>query len=224
MKNTENYSQEKSKILNIFNISRSECEKNLLLGYHSLIILNNIKEVKLSDIFKELLNFGYNTNDIENTFKILYKSHFYYYICEVKKIIQINELKVRGYISIFSEPAYIDNVAIETPIPQGYLSKIKITNGYEESNFQKRVESTLEFLSYLRQREEVFSQRHTFNSSYNAKYAWILLGNQYLDRLKYLKRNHKVSISNEWWNEIMSRGLIKAIENDFPTKNFYPIK
>lgn len=191
----------------------------------SILFGRSKKEYSLTDIENQLIEFGYEKNDIKSVFNMFYKLHLYYFISQIKNTIRINDLKIQAYIRLIREPAYIDNVTLETPLPEEYLPKIKVTNGHDDSHFIKRVESTLSFLSFLRQREEVFSDGNKFSQLYKAEYAWLLLGHSYLNRLKGIKSNPKVKInvSKEWWNKTLSSSFIKSIENEYENR-FYPIK
>ena len=63
---------------------------------------------------------------------------------------------IAEYLELLSEPAYLDDVAIVTPVERSFRESMYRTRGDRPDDFPARVESSISFLRFLRDSEDRF--------------------------------------------------------------------
>ncbi len=199
----------KTRILNIFNLSEENNNKSLLIGYLILLKLSIYnKKVGAVSLASMGLLLDHETNIISDALELLNSEHFFRYTNKNKDFIITNRLKINGYIDLITTPAYIDNMALVTPLPFDIASTMKLTNGYNPDCFQSRVESSFKFIKYIRSQEEYFSSEI---NNYDIPMLWHTIAYNYIQRLVIIRKTTEKVASGEWWNKIMRDQLYSEV-------------
>ena len=119
------------RIANLFAMGAGRVRpRDLLIGHHALQLLGQDRHSQL-DLHQALRSLGYaetNINVVEKsllTFNFLHEEP-----AGGKKIeYEIHEDVVQEYLALRFEPAYVDNVAMVTPVEPKYLPRMSRTRG-----------------------------------------------------------------------------------------------
>ncbi len=113
---------------------------------------------------------------------------------------EIHHEVVTEYSRLQFEPAYVDNIALVTPVHPKYHSRMTQTRGDRADDFARRVETTLAFLAFLRECEDQFRSAQRLKRTTPEIFAhalddfkvpclWRKMALRYLDRLIGLRRS-----------------------------------
>ena len=69
---------------------------------------------------------------------------------------ELHDPVIAEYLQLLSEPAYLDDVAIVTPVERSFRESMYRTRGDRPDDFPARVESSVSFLRFLRDSEDRF--------------------------------------------------------------------
>ena len=69
---------------------------------------------------------------------------------------ELHDPVIAEYLQLLSEPAYLDDVAIVTPVERSFRESMYRTRGDRPEDFPARVESSISFLRFLRDSEDRF--------------------------------------------------------------------
>jgi len=210
-----NYHHNENIIINFFNIlgnSETQFHSSILLGG---IILNILKEsggeVNKSDFLSTLLSYGYTTVDINSSLSKIKMKKIIHYEDKEENTIIVHVDSINEYLNFIKRAAYIDNMALVTPIPLVYKSDMHETKGYMKTDFKRRVETSIQFIKYLHKAELKLQQ--DYPQSDRSQYSiWEELRDNYCSRLvtlRYDKRYLKTVArkKDSWWDKILSDDL-----------------
>ena len=131
--------------------------RDLLIGHHALQLLGQDRHSQV-DLHQALRSLGYAETNIGVVEKSLLTFNFLHEEPAGGKKIEyeIHEDVVQEYLALRFEPAYVDNVAMVTPVDPKYLHRMSRTRGDRAEDFTRRVATTLAFLEFLRDCEDAF--------------------------------------------------------------------
>ena len=131
--------------------------RDLLIGHHALQLLAQDRHTQVN-LHQALRNLGYSETNIGVVEKSLLTFNFFHEEPAGGKKIdyEIHEDVVQEYLSLRFEPAYVDNVAMITPVDPKYLNRMFKTRGDRPDDFVRRVGTTLAFLEFVRECEDQF--------------------------------------------------------------------
>ena len=131
--------------------------RDLLIGHHALQLLGQDRHTQV-DLHQALRSLGYAETNISVVEKSLLTFNFFHEEPAGGKKIEyeIHEDVVQEYLALRFEPAYVDNVAMVTPVDPKYLRGCRRTRGDRAEDFTARVATTLAFLEFVRECEDQF--------------------------------------------------------------------
>lgn len=156
-------------LLNVFDVSgANDCEHSTLLGPHVLQILSR-GTIKKSFLFESLVNLGYLKQEIEHCLELFYRKAYFKpsainWLNDDCEIVPENTT-ILGLLDLIVEPAYIDNVALLTPIDHHIFKDIEST---ALGTFTSQVQVTLCFLRQLKKDEDKFEKWQKISSRYQS--------------------------------------------------------
>lgn len=211
-----------SGIMNIFDISRVEDSnhKNMIIGYHFLYLLSEKPRYK-SIIQEKLHNFGYDASLIMDVFSEFYKFNFYHalptqILYDKDEYIDLHGSVITTYEKFILMPAYIDNMAMVTPVKKELIDSKSMasTSPIKTNQFIRRTETSLLFIEQIKNDEIKSYNESTFIREYKIPFLYKKIVKEYYNRLIYLKGNFNFpGESNEWWNSIFSNTLFDDIRS-----------
>ena len=142
-------------IANIFYAAESEEAINILLGMRLLWLLDSLEGswISRSTIVDYLRLLGHKDSDIDGALH-------YFELKEITRPPQTpkpdhyfgkSRICVNIYLSLSGHLAYLDNMAMVTPVRSSRLERMSITRS--NTQFMKRKQTTLEFLDEIREVE-----------------------------------------------------------------------
>ena len=178
-----------------------------------------------NDVFEKLRPLGFS--DIQVSTAIDYfrtKSICDIYEVDDEKLLDINEQILTAHIDLLSSPAYIDNMAMVTPVECHRLPQISITNGFEDDGFVERVRSTLAFLGQLRADEDEFVKTGRALSRFSDALAEIQVpcffrqcALVYRERLLALRNRHYLPrIKEAEWEQLLNDRIFTLAGTSLP--------
>ena len=119
----------------------------LLIGHHALQLLSQDRHTQV-DLHQSLRSLGYSETNIGVVEKSLLTFNFFHEEPAGGKKIEyeIHDDVVQEYLALRFEPAYIDNVAMVTPVARKSLPLMSKTRGDRAEDFPRRVATTLAFI------------------------------------------------------------------------------
>jgi hypothetical protein len=144
--------------------------------------------------------------------------------------IDIHNSVVETYWGLFIEPAYLDEIAMVTPVDDEQRKQMRQTVCHDRDQFVARVRTTLAFIRQVRSDEEAFCciselpSRTTTAAQFEERLEslqipclWKIMANSYRMRLTGLKDLRFLTtargISEGWWEEILSDSLFTEAES-----------
>jgi hypothetical protein len=146
------------RIANLFAMGAGRVRpRDLLIGNHAVQLLGQHRRSQI-DLHAALRSLGYADTNINVVEKSLLTFNFFHEEPAGGKKIEyeIHEDVVQEYLALRFEPAYVDNVAMITPVDRNYLSRMSRTRGDRAEDFTRRVVTTTAFLEFLRECEDTF--------------------------------------------------------------------
>jgi hypothetical protein len=146
------------RIANLFAMGAGRVRpRDLLIGHHALQLLAQDRHSQ-GDLHQALKSLGYADTNINVVEKSLLTFNFLHEEPSGGKKVEyeIHEDVVQEYLTLRFEPAYVDNVAMVTPVDPRYLPRMSKTRGDRAEDFPRRVATTIAFLEFLRECEDAF--------------------------------------------------------------------
>jgi hypothetical protein len=146
------------RIANLFAMGAGRVRpRDLLIGHHALQLLGQNRRSQI-DLHQALRSLGYAETNISVVEKSLLTFNFLHEEPAGGKKIEyeIHDDVVQEYLALRFEPAYVDNVAMVTPVSAKYLPLMSKTRGDRAEDFPRRVATTLAFLEFVRDCEDAF--------------------------------------------------------------------
>jgi hypothetical protein len=130
---------------------------------------------------------------------------------------ELHDPVIAEYADLIWEPAYIDNVAMVTPVDPSLRSHMHKTRGDRTEDFTRRVETTLVFLGFLRTCEESFRDSSQLRpgvdpdefrmslTKLKIRSIWRGMSVAYRARLTSLKRGgYLKNVDAGWWSKTLN--------------------
>jgi hypothetical protein len=214
------------RIANIFALSSgTKTCRDLLIGHHALTLLSHNVATRRA-FAGDLLRLGYDLEAVDAVERHLQMFNILHEIptstgTGLGVEFEIHSEVVNAYLSLCMEPAYVDNVAMVTPVDQNALHRMKKTRGDKAEDFEARAESTLAFIEFLRNNECQFCDRQFLPSqvepdlfAYTLRVSqlpalWKRIALRYRDRLQGLRESSYLRhVPSAWWKEILQRRIL----------------
>ncbi len=194
--------------------------RDLLIGQHALQLLAQDRHTQ-ADLHQALRSLGYSETNIGVVERSLLTFNFFHEEPAGGKKIdyEIHEDVVQEYLTLRFEPAYVDNVAMVTPVDPKYLNRMFKTRGDRPDDFQRRVGTTLAFLEFVRDCEEQFRDPKLVMNTPSDDFIlaletlklvclWKHMALRYQDRLIGLRESGYLrTIDPAWWDSMIGDSL-----------------
>jgi hypothetical protein len=194
--------------------------RDLLIGHHALQLLAQDRHTQ-GDLHQALRSLGYSETNIGVVEKSLLTFNFFHEEPAGAKRIEyeIHEDVVHEYLALRFEPAYVDNVAMVTPVEPKFLSRMARTRGDRAEDFPRRVGTTLAFLDFVRECEDQFRDPRLVMNTAPEAFAtalellkvvclWKPMALRYQERLVGLRESGYLrTIDPAWWNSTIGSPL-----------------
>jgi hypothetical protein len=215
------------RIANLFAMGAGRVRpRDLLIGHHALELLGQDRHTQV-DLHQALRSLGYSETNIGVVEKSLLTFNFFHEEPAGGKKIdyEIHEDVVGEYLAMRLEPAYVDNVAMVSPVDSKFLSRMARTRGDRAEDFPRRVGTTLAFLEFVRECEDQFRDparlTHATPESFvkaleSLKLAclWKQMALRYHDRLLGLKGSGYLrTIDPHWWDSTIASPLFESAKD-----------
>src|SRR5262249_15666132 len=134
---------------------------------------------------------------------------------------EIHDDVVQEYLALRFEPAYVDNVAMVTPVAAKYLPSMSKTRGDRAEDFPRRVATTLAFLEFVRGCEDAFRAPKLVRNTGGEVFIraletlrlvclWKPMALRYHDRLAGLRGSGYLrAIEPGWWDATLGNPLFE---------------
>jgi hypothetical protein len=210
------------RIANLFAMGAGRVRpRDLLIGHHALQLLAQDRHTQV-DLHQALRSLGYSETNIGVVEKSLLTFNFFHEEPAFGKKIEyeIHEDVVQEYLALRFEPAYVDNVAMVTPVDPKYLSRMSKTRGDRPDDFTRRVGTTLAFLEFVRECEDQFRDPKLVANTTAEPFVkaleslklvclWKHMALRYQDRLIGLKESGYLrTIDPGWWESTLENPLL----------------
>ena len=214
-------------VLNLFYILPDILsERHLLIGPHVLFLLER-RIRSYEEAIDELRPVGYAREDVETVLNRFRDSHILQLEGgDTKRSFVLREDVLRAYLTLLNETAYVDQVAMVTPVAKDRLAKMKRTHSYDRAAFRARVETTDQFLLQLRDDEQAFcyggsqpeGETGEFRSALNAlklPSVFKTMALKYRERLQNLSRRRFLGdiISPAEWETLLKARVFLLAES-----------
>lgn len=218
----------RSKLRNLFYATATPRNgRDLLIGVHLLLLLEKEgsarTEITIKPFNKRLRSYGYDDDAIEEAMAYFQDTMFTIFPSKGGDRIRIRQKIVRQYLCLLRDPAYLDNMAMTTPVPENLHPKMKITNSFDPKNFCDRVFTTLNFLMQINRDEDYFCEpKHCtsglhpdifvgYLSSYKIHRVFLIAIQSYKERLDALKSLKKLTrtVRKDQWDAIFNHEAFK---------------
>lgn len=208
------FDHDEHRIANLFSMGAGRVRpRDLLIGHHALQLLGQDRHSQ-TDLHQALRSLGYAEANIQVVEKSLLTFNFLHEEPSGGKKVEyeIHEDVVHEYLALRFEPAYVDNVAMVTPVDPKYLPRMCRTRGDRAEDFTRRVATTLAFLEFIRECEDAFRDpRRVANTpsevfikaleSLRIACLWKPMALRYHDRLVGLRDSGYLrTIDPDWWD------------------------
>ena len=173
------------------------------------------------DLHQALRSLGYSETNIGVVEKSLLTFNFFHEEPAGGKKIEyeIHEDVVQEYLALRFEPAYVDNVAMVTPVDPKYLDRMSRTRGDRPDDFTRRVGTTLAFLEFVRECEDQFRNPKLVKNTAGEAFItaletlrpvclWRHMALRYQDRLiGLMESGYLRTIDPSWWDSVIGNPL-----------------
>jgi hypothetical protein len=151
------FNAQKHQILNVFAlIGHGRDERDMLLGLHLLTVLRGLDR-SFAAAEQKLGMLGYLPEDVASGLDRLKSAGGFEFISTMlPKPIHVRDSVITAYIALVQSPAYLDAMAIVTPLPD--QNDMHVTRSYEPRQFVSRCRTTIRFLQQLSTDEFRFCQ------------------------------------------------------------------
>jgi hypothetical protein len=209
------------RIANLFAMGAGRVRpRDLLIGHHATQLLAQDRHTQ-DDLTQALRNLGYSDTNIGVVQRSLLTFNFFHEEPSGGRKIdyEIHEDVVQEYLALRFEPAYVDNVAMVTPVDPKYLDRMSKTRGDRPDDFIRRVATTLAFLEFVRECEDQFRDPKLVANTTSETFIkaleslklvclWKHMALRYQDRLIGLKASGYLrTIDPGWWEATLGNAL-----------------
>jgi hypothetical protein len=215
------FDHDEHRIANLFAMGAGRVRpRDILIGHHALQLLAQDRHTQ-ADLHHALKSLGYSETNIGVVEKSLSTFNFLHEEPAGGKKIEyeIHDDVVHEYLGLRFEPAYVDNVAMVTPVDPKYLPRMARTRGDRADDFPRRVGTTLAFLEFLRACEDQFCDPGLVTntppesfvkalSSLNLVCLWKPMALRYQERLVGLRESGYLrTIDAAWWDSVIGNAI-----------------
>jgi hypothetical protein len=211
--------QRRHRVANLFALGHAHARpRDVLIGPHAMFLMEEgLKgHASLSETLEQL---GYARSNIRDTVVAFAAFNILHLTPTPRHDLIEYELHapvIHEYSDMIWEPAYIDNIAMVTPVDPALHSRMFKTRADVADDFTRRVETTLEFLEFLRDCEQTFCKAkhlrpgvdpHTFAETLEKlklRSLWRGMAGSYRNRLTKLWRGgYLPRIEPSWWDRVL---------------------
>ena len=215
------FDHDEHRIANLFAMGAGRVRpRDLLIGHHALQLLSQDRHTQV-DLHQALRSLGYSETNIGVVEKSLLTFNFFHEEPAGGKKIEyeIHEDVVQEYLALRFEPAYVDNVAMVTPVDPKYLNRMFRTRGDRPDDFTRRVGTTLAFLEFVRECEDQFRDPKLVTNTTPETFIkaieslklvclWKPMALRYRDRLiGLMESGYLRTVNPEWWESTIGAPL-----------------
>lgn len=220
------FNSQVSRIANLLHlVDGPEDARDLLIGMHLLFLFRDRELVYEREIHRDLGLLGYESERtalVIDQFCQLNLCHEITGMAEPRSF-EVHLEVVDAYLELCLEPAYLENIAMVTPVDDDTLDDIAESSSMDAAAFTTRVESTFAFLGQVRRDEEWFRNLARFADEeskikFNNKLSelefpciWKLLTMRYRDRLAGLRSSGSLAgitgLTPKWWRSVLEYGI-----------------
>jgi len=221
---TKIYNRDKTRIENIFSCGGD----NLLLGPLTLHTLSFENQSTERSVFATLDRLGYDDEIlIHGMLERFLDCNMFHQVAGLGSDTDyiVHKELIGRYLEILREPAYLDNVAVVTPVETHLHNEMRVTLSRKREAFTKKVGTTLAFLKQLRIDEEQFSRKQRFQNPAALLQAqkecerialpsfWKAAALRYRERLIALRdAGHFENVTAHWWKDTIESGILRDAE------------
>ncbi len=222
----------KSGILNLYYmIEEPKCERDLLIGPHVFFLLHK-KVTSYGEVCECLMDLGYTKKAVYQTLDNFKKYNFFHLTedYEVLRFFEIHKDVINAYEMLHVEDVYLDNIAMTTAVRKEIKRELKRTVAFRLDDFVNRVETTINFIKYIREEEEAFcrvskvpdiAHKDRFKSrlmELKLPILWRSMALSYYKRLSALSKEryylyNAKKVTEEWWEIILNNGIFTGAES-----------
>jgi hypothetical protein len=211
--------QRRHRVANLLAMGHAHARpRDLLIGPHAMFLMDQgVKgHASLSETLEQL---GYARNNIRDTVVAFAAFNILHLTPTPRHDLIDYELHapvIHEYVSLIWEPAYLDNIAMVTPVDPALHSRMHKTRSVVPDDFTRRVETTLVFLEFLRDCEQTFCDAQHLRpgvdpSLFRATLAklklrclWRGMAGAYRARLSSLRRGgYLPRVEPAWWDRVL---------------------
>lgn len=229
------YHPEKSPIMNVFDCTRgSGSDGDILIGFHALHVLRPERLTDDKAFLRDMASLGYHESKCEsilNEFLSANLIHLVFNLLGFRGILTHPGV-FEGYLQLLTRPAYLDNMAMLTPIDESLIKgeDLKRSVGFDRHQFHLRAKCTTSFIGFIQQEEERFlADLKRKDEAVIAGFKEVterkripklssLLASNYHERLQFLRNGKHLEaaaeINNTWWDNILSRPIFKILTSE----------
>jgi hypothetical protein len=229
--------QRTHRVANVFTMGHAhDRPRDLLVGPHALFLMAQgfHRQRNLTDA---LIKLGYSEDNIQDAIDSFGAFNMFHQTPVQSDLVdyEIHNSVVEEYVGtdrpgfprngLIWEPAYVDNIAVVTPVDPSLLSNMRKTHGDRTEDFTTRVETTLCFLRFLRSCEESFCDPDQLRAGIDRNNfigmlvtrklpsLWRGMTLGYRNRLVGLEQSGYLrTIDARWWARILADPLFAAVD------------
>jgi len=211
---------------------------DVLVGPHILYVMNRKGARRLDTLISYLCPFGHKENNIKEALEYLRRKHLFEWFFSERMDFDLYPDMGESYCNLITNPAYLDNVAVTTPVEQKRLIGMNLTRSDDPAHFVARVRTTIQFLEQIRSDEDEFctwrperggSGFEEFRTKFDAaKFPSVFdrMAGAYKWRLQYLLKENYLSneVSASEWDGLFGSPVFADIPDLPETKGHSPLR
>lgn len=210
------------RVANLFELGVARRQpRDLLIGPHAMHLLGTGVRSR-TDFHAALEALGYSQAAIQKLEIGLQSFNVFHQYSSGMCLIdyEIHDRVIETYAHLQLEPAYIDNVAMVTPVDPSLHASMHVTRGDRPGDFRPRVETTLTFLRFLRGCEDQFRDPARLATGHDTATfvqslatlkipcLWRRMAIEYENRLSNLRRARILEdVTADWWERTLADPL-----------------
>ena len=129
---------------------------DVLVGAHILFMMNRKGARRKDTLVTYLCPFGYTTEQIEESLEYLRQKHLFEWFWGDRMDFDLYPGMGAAYCNLITNPAYLDNIAITTPVKCERLSGMTLTRSDNAAHFVARARTTICFMEQIQADEDEF--------------------------------------------------------------------
>lgn len=139
-------------LLNLYDTTRQEPSPYaLLIGPHLLYLLRR-RRSRVDELAGLLTNIGYTEPEVQDCLEALHERGLFRFAdlgSPADRSIEIETNIIEAHEEFLTSPAYIDNMAMVTPVEGSLGAEMRLTVGYDPRDFVARARTTCSFLQQI---------------------------------------------------------------------------